>query len=168
MEKVKIKTSQLPDLEYLNKLFQYNKSTGQLMRKFTINYAAKAGNVVGYIAGNGYKMVSVLNKRLYVHRICWYLATKQEPSGYFIDHINRDRTDNRFQNLRLVGHLMNTRNISMQKNNTSGLTGVYKYGDKRWIACMFLNYKKINLGIFNTKKEARDARAKAVAIYWTD
>lgn len=64
------------------------------------------------------------------------------PEGMQIDHINRDKLDNRRNNLRIVSRSVNQINKVM-KNNTSGYRGVLR--DKRankWTAVAALNKKK--------------------------
>lgn len=60
-----------------------------------------------------------------------YLARQLiAPEGeLFVDHINRDRLDNRRANLRTVTHADNQRNRSPQKGSTTGIRGVAVYND---------------------------------------
>ena len=81
-----------------------------------------------------------------------------------IDHINRNRLDNRKANLRFVSHQENLHNISRAKNNTSGCTGVSFYdqkGFRYWRARIKVNKKEISLGYYLTKEEAIEARREA-------
>ena len=70
-----------------------------------------------------------------------------------IDHKNRDRSDNRIKNLRLVTNAENGRNRKIAKNNKSGVNGVsYIQRDDRWearIDGVFQRQKR-----FKTKEEA--------------
>jgi hypothetical protein len=59
------------------------------------------------------------HKTLYMHR-----AIMQPPADLQVDHINRDRLDNRRQNLRLATRSENQANKSIGRNNTSGYKGV--------------------------------------------
>ena len=52
-------------------------------------------------------------------------------------------------------------NRSMQKNNSSGIVGVCLDKKKnKWRADITINKKQYNLGYFNTKEEAIEARLK--------
>lgn len=47
---------------------------------------------------------------VYVHRLVYETFVGEIPDGYEIDHINRNKTDNRLENLRLVTHKQNCSN----------------------------------------------------------
>lgn len=58
-------------------------------------------------------------------------------------------------------------NRKMNSNNTSGVTGVsYSKYKKKWVAYMKLKGKNINLGTFNTKEEAVQARLEGEEKYF--
>jgi len=64
-----------------------------------------------------------------------HLITRKK--GLVVDHINRNKMDNRKENLRLVTYSENMMNRFLDKRNTSGATGVYWYKNrKRWVAEM--------------------------------
>src|SRR5699024_4388440 len=83
-----------------------------------------------------------------------------------VDHINRDKLDNRKMNLRLCSPTENSRNISIAKNNKSGVTGVEKMSNGKWRARIMVDRKGIHLGSFKTLEEAKDARMKAEIKYF--
>ena len=83
-----------------------------------------------------------------------------------VDHINRDKLDNRKNNLRLCSPTENSRNISIAKNNTSGVTGVKKTIHGTWNASIMVDRKGIHLGNFKTLEEAKEARIKAELKYF--
>lgn len=74
--------------------------------------------------------------RYKAHRLAWFYVTGEWPeTGFVVDHINGDATDNRFINLRVVTVTVNNRNKVMQSNNTSGRVGVYKDKNSgKWVA----------------------------------
>lgn len=83
-----------------------------------------------------------------------------------VDHINRNKLDNRLNNLRCVTTSQNQMNKSIQKNNTSGITGVsWDKNRNKWHVMISVNHKNINLGRFDSLEEARKVRRKAEKIY---
>ena len=56
----------------------------------------------------------------YQHRLIWEAFHGPIPEGSYIDHINRDRSDNRLANLRLVNVRQSQANRGDRSNNTSG------------------------------------------------
>lgn len=93
------------------------------------NYNAQfAGHECGSVDSHGYRVISYSHngsrRILKAHRLAWFIVHGVIPEGD-IDHVNRNRADNRFENLRAVSRSINNRNSSMHRHNTSGVTGVY-------------------------------------------
>lgn len=144
----------------LKKLFSYNPETGKFTRLVTINYRAKAGDVVKAIDSQGYIGVSVENKRYTAHRLIWIYVYGVKPDH--IDHINGIRTDNRLVNLRSVAQKENCKNLSVRKDNASGVMGVSFFKrDGTWQVRVSRDGKYIHLGYFADKFEAICARKSA-------
>ena len=84
--------------------------------------------------------------------------------GMKVDHINHNPLDNRRCNLRVCSNSSNRANHRLQKNNSSGLNGVYWHKrDKAWRAQLKYQNKQITLGNFPTREKASravDARLK--------
>lgn len=76
----------------------------------------------------------------------------------WIDHINRNKLDNRKSNLRKATPSQNQANHPKRMNNTSGYIGVSETPQQRFHAYIENNYKRINIGYFRTAKEAAIAR----------
>ena len=77
------------------------------------------------------------------------------PKNIEVDHINRNRKDNRLENLRFATRQQNIWNRGINKNNTSGYKGVFwNKQSNRWAAKIWLNYKQIHLGLFDSKEDA--------------
>lgn len=85
-----------------------------------------AGKVSGAIQvkGNGYRRVRIsLNGKQYLaHRIAWIYMTGTNPPEQ-IDHIDGDSLNNKWSNIR-NGSDINQRNKGIQRNNSSGFSGV--------------------------------------------
>lgn len=75
------------------------------------------------------------------------------PVGLEVDHINRNTLDNRKENLRVCTRFKNQQNLSSCK---SGQTGVYQRStrNKKWVANITKDKKRIYIGEFKTKYEA--------------
>ena len=82
-----------------------------------------------------------------------------------IDHINGDRSDNRWSNLRNVTHRENRANsYGWSKKTSSKFIGVCKQtGSDRWKAQASVNGKAKHLGLFDSEIEAAKARDDFVA-----
>jgi hypothetical protein len=76
-----------------------------------------------------------------------------------IDHIDRDRTNNKLDNLRLVTYQQNNFN----RSKVNGYA--WHKQTKKWRARIHLNEKDIHLGLFDTKAEARAAYLAAKEKY---
>lgn len=75
--------------------------------------------------------------------------------GQCVDHINKNKADNRKKNLRCCERSENDRNRSLYSCNTSGVAGVYFDKErKKWVASITYNHKKVYLGRYAVKEEA--------------
>jgi hypothetical protein len=109
---------------------------------------------------NGYYQV-VLNKNsdrkiFKVHSLVAICFLNHIPDGthnVVIDHINEIKTDNRVENLRLIGHRENVaRSI---KNSTSTYVGVsWSKNAKKWISQITIDGKTKYLGLFDNEEDA--------------
>ncbi len=155
---------ELPSADLLNELFMIDGPN--LVRKVARGRCT-AGEVVGKVRKDGYSRVWVEGAHALVHRVVWKMRTGQEPPKY-LDHINGDRSDNRFENLREADHFMNMWNRSEHKLNTSGFTGIrwHDYESNRsrpsWVVKLGFEGKVIHVGYFSDIKDALRAFEKAV------
>ena len=85
----------------------------------------------------------------------------------YVDHINRNKLDNRKVNLRECSRSQNGMNRDLYSNNKSGITGVYYNEDKsRYEVSVKINCQQQYLGCFTDKKEAIKCRLQAEAKYY--
>ena len=83
-----------------------------------------------------------------------------------IDHINHNRLDNKWSNLRKASRKENMQNYKKPATNTSGYMGVcWHKNAKKWIASIRINNKRIHLGSFNTAEEGYNAYLNAKEKY---
>ena len=78
---------------------------------------AEVGSVAGGKDHNGYWRVQLNGKKYLVHRIVWEILNGPILPKIVIDHIDRVRTNNRIDNLRVVSQAVNTRNRVKNKRN---------------------------------------------------
>lgn len=137
----------------------------KLMNKIQNNTRALKGTEAGNFDGKGYRQVQVNREPFFTHRVIYsifYNKTLRKD----LDHIDRDGLNNSPFNLRKTTDIQNKRNRNKQKNNKSGVTGVYfmwKIG--MWGAQIKINYKVRWLGSYRYKKDAIRIRKKAELIY---
>ena len=76
-----------------------------------------------------------------------------------VDHIDRNRLNNKWSNLREVSNRCNLQNCNLSKNNTSGVNGVY-WNKKlnKWRSLITVNKKHKHLGFFEDFDDAVRAR----------
>lgn len=93
----------------LRELLHYDPASGN----FTYLVRAARGTPIGSIAGSvnseGYRNIRVDGRTYKAHRLAWLYVKGAWPVG-MIDHINGDRADNRFGNLREVTRSENLAN----------------------------------------------------------
>jgi hypothetical protein len=76
-----------------------------------------------------------------------------------IDHVNLNKRDNRFANLRLATPRENNANLPLKSSNTSGFKGVnFDRRSGKWLARARAGGRRVNLGLFDTAEEAARAR----------
>ncbi len=79
------------------------------------------------------------------------------PPGFVIDHISRDKLDNRRTNLRFVPRAGNAQNKSAYRCNVTGFRGVYRRPDTgRYLAHAAVNGRLHRLGYFDTAEAAAE------------
>ena len=145
---------------YLKSILHYSPETGVFTRLVRTANRTNAGDIAGSMC-NGYKVIGVLGKQEKAHRLAFLYMLGEIPTGT-VDHINGERTDNRWDNLRHVSQAVNSRNAKLRLDNTSGVPGVSWFKrTKQWYCTIKVNYKSIFLGYHNDKFEAICARKSA-------
>ena len=147
--------------ELLKKLFHYDPEVGVFIRKVSSSNA-KAGSIAG-CNSRGYLVISVENKLWFAHRLAWLYMTGKMPEKV-IDHINGNKKDNRFSNLRDVTNQANTQNTKKARNCNKSTMLLSATLDKRrgvYRSQIKVNGKNIYLGDFKTPELAHAAYVEA-------
>lgn len=117
----------------------------------------------GSIDTKGRRRVSFGGRTYGAHAIVFAMHHGRWANGQ-IDHINRDKLDNRIENLREATNAENSRNRVNTRLPKSGARGV-SYHKGRYIARITINGKSINLGSFDDCSTAAAAYAAATRIH---
>lgn len=128
-----------------------------------------SGKLAGWLSDRGYWTIGIGARKYRAHRVLWEMANGPIPDGLQIDHIDRNRSNNRLSNLRLATGSENHRNGNIPSNNKSGVRGV-SYDKKlhKWYASIRHGGRTINLGIFASIEDAAACRQAAEAKYHGD
>tara|TARA_R110002126_G_C10215925_1_gene478497 strand:+ start:194 stop:622 length:429 start_codon:yes stop_codon:yes gene_type:complete len=111
------------------------------------------GHVAGGTGSHGYLAVSVFNRKRLAHRLAWFYVTGKWPSAH-IDHIDGNKSNNCFANLREVTRFENLQNMRQaNKRNKTRLLGVSAHQGK-WRVQIMTQGQRIRVSGFNTPEEA--------------
>jgi len=146
--------------ERLEELFEYDKSTGNFIRKCTTSSNAKKHTIAGYKTKEGYIKISIDGKKYLAHRLVWLYVYGYMPKQ--IDHIDHNRANNTICNLRDTTQKENCKNSSLRKDNTTGISGVY-FDKKRKLFKVQISKgnKDLFFGRYKSFKEAVKVRNSA-------
>jgi len=148
-----MKAKPLPPITELRRRFAV-RSDSTLIRKLNAGGGRKAGDPVGSPMRGGYLAVRICGVSFLAHRIIWAICNCADPGDFDVDHIDRDKTNNRPENLRLATRSQNCANKftnGIHQRKSSGRFQAYVYKDR---TC-------VHLGMFDTAEEARAAHAAA-------
>lgn len=145
--------------EYLKECLNYDLETGVFTWKtrprhhFKTDKAMKMWHSRDYVKSpgclkedSGYVVIGLNYHIFRAHRLAWLYMTGTFPQ-HQIDHINHIRSDNRWENLRLADNAENHKNMSMNRDNRSGINGVSLHKQTgKWEAYISFNNQRIHLG----------------------
>lgn len=135
---------------------------GAIYWKTKTAISVTVGKRAGGNHGDGYRCVSINNKRYLEHRIIFLMHHGYLPE--FIDHIDCNKLNSRIENLREASSWQNSQNNSVVRSAT-GIKGVYFNKNKnKYHAQIWANGKCNSVGYFKSIDDA----AKAMKIARTN
>lgn len=165
----------LPAPEVLAEMLRY--ADGQLFwltrprhhfkttRQMNIWNAMWAGKRAGSPTLNGYRSVGIDCTKFLEHRLIFYMVNGEISDTAEIDHIDRDRSNNRFENLRACTHTQNAMNQPGRKRTQALPKHVYwSKLEQKFKVYFRANGKRHNIGTFAGLAQAiaaaKNARAR--------
>ena len=123
---------------------------------------APIGAKAGCLHVNGYNNIKIDGIKYRASLLAWLYMTGEWPIG-IVDHENRERNDDRWENLRSATILQNIANSGVRKDNRCGTKGVSitKHRSKPFRSRITIYGKRILLGDFATLDEASRVYADA-------
>ncbi len=157
--------------EELHRLFHYE--NGKLLWKIRQSRRVHIGDEAGHFDARKwkkgmkvYRNVCVNGVLVGAHRVIYTMLAGEITDGMEIDHIDGNGLNNRIENLRLATHTQNARNRRSSGNNTSGFKGVsWQKSDRKWVAKIGFEGRRLYLGCFDTPQEAHAAYMAASLQY---
>lgn len=117
----------------------------------------KPGQRAGSLHSRGYIVLKVYGRSYRAHRLAWFYVHGEWPHPE-IDHINRNKIDNRIANLRVTDHLGNMQNKGLYRSNSSGYTGVSWHKQRgKWVAQIQVAKRNHHIGFFDDPSTAHAA-----------
>ena len=157
--------------EELKEMLTYYPETGE----FWWNAQNRGNNrtmdrPAGHTVLRNEKILKIKGKNVRLHRLAYLYITGVDPEELVLDHIDGDRGNNSWNNLRLCTTEQNCQNRVVRKDSTTKLMGVSHDKNakgKKFRASIMVKGKSIFLGQFATAEEAHAAYIAAKPLYHT-
>jgi len=156
----------------MNKLIQtrlkerlsYNLETG-IFTWISSTHKQRVGQPAGCINTDGYRVININGYQYRASILAWLYVEGYWPE-HEIDHKDRIRDNDKWDNLKHVTRLCNSINRKVFKNNKSGITGIcFDTKRNKWRADIRISKKLIFLGRFKSITDAVLARWRAEVKY---
>ena len=138
--------------------FFYDESCGNFIRLKLSRSGSPEGSIAGTLNRKlGYIVFFIKGKLYYAHRLAWLYMTGEFPENQ-IDHIDGNRANNSWSNLRGATAQDNMKNQILKCNNKSGYKGVsYSNSKQKYVAQCRIDKKFKFLGHYDSPEDASTA-----------
>lgn len=145
----------------LSELLRYEPSDGRFTWIARRGQRVRPGDIAGHVGKSGYVEIGIDGRAYYGHRLAILAMTGEWPQGH-VDHINGNRSDNRWTNLRDADRSVNMQNRrSPTAGNRAGFLGVHAHLSGKFAARIKVGEKNVYLGLFATAEAAHQAYVEA-------
>lgn len=142
----------------LREVLHYKPVAGKFVWKVALSSICQVGSVAGFNWGKGGRIgISIDRKMYFAHRLAFLYMTGEWPT-HQVDHINRDQSDNRWENLREATGSQNRVN-RLTKSKYGWPRGV-SFTNNWYYATITKDGKRRHIGIFRTPEAAHSAYLK--------
>lgn len=150
--------------EFLKSILEYNQDTGEF---FWINPKRSwvaPGTKAGSVEVKGYVVININGGLYKAHRLAWLYVYGEWPKNQ-LDHIDRNKQNNRIGNLRQATNGQNQQNTpkyrtkALVKSKYKGVS--WREQSKKWQVEIQVNKKRYNLGMFVCEEDAAIAYLEA-------
>jgi hypothetical protein len=145
-----------PTLQRVSDLLSYDGGTGIFQWRGQRRGPKKPDNTAGTIHVRGYRQIRIDGHLYMAHQLAWLVVHGCWPEK-LVDHKNRNKADNRIDNLRLATNSQNKANCAAYRGSKSGIKGVAVTNSGRYLARIKINDAPVHLGTFDTAEAATDA-----------
>jgi HNH endonuclease len=149
----------------LRELLDYDPRTGLFRWRITDRYVHKR-MIAGCLYKTGYRVIRIDRVPYTAGRLVFFYMTGRWPT-HQVDHINCNKDDNRWLNLRQATNQQNAANRPRRKIKKYNLPkGVQITPYSRYYASIKIDNWAINLGVFDTAEDAHNAYVTAAKKYF--
>lgn len=132
--------------ERVNEVLAYDADTGIFRWKVKVSDRAPVGKIAGGHTSSGHWRIRIDGHYYLAHRLAWLLVIGEWPSSE-IDHKNRIRDDNKWNNLRVCTASQNHANSKLYAGNSTGFKGVqFVKSRKKFIAIVVKDGRRHHCG----------------------
>ncbi|MEG3348397.1 HNH endonuclease [Novacetimonas sp. GS1] len=155
--------------ERLREVLDYDPETGIFTWRLRFGKDGRKLGWSGKVAGNicqasGYRIIGIDGITYRGGRLAWLYINGEWPPCV-VDHIDCDRANDRYANLRLASISENARN-TISLANALGAKGVVQTASGKFRAQIFDRGSVLHLGVYSTQEEAHAAYCgAAIALY---
>jgi len=133
--------------EKLKEYLTYDPDSGCFIRNKNAG-TKKKGEIAGYNVA-GYTYITIDNVAYPAHRLVFLYVDNIYPESD-VDHINMNRKDNRYSNLRISSRRLNMLNIKAHQDSNTGVKNVFFRADtNKYNVRMTINGRYKSLGCFD-------------------
>lgn len=148
--------------EKLRQLLNYDAETGVFTWRVRASIRAKPGAPAGTVDNRGYIRIGVAGGIYRAHRLAILYVTGEWPAEE-VDHLDGDKANNRYANLRDVSRALNQQNMRLPyRSGKSGYLGVSLHRPTgKWRARVSIGRRAQSLGLYDTPDAAHAAYVAA-------